>query len=274
MVLAPSAEALRAALAGSGPVALAVEPGAFAAENLGVAVAAAFAVGLVGSTHCLGMCGPLVTLYSDRSGTSRGSFGALRQHLLFNAGRTAGYTVAGALLGALGATAFAAASVASVADGVRAVAGVVAGVVILAAGLGYLLDRRVVGFGSVPYLGGWFRAVHDRLVGRVDDLADGPGIALLGVAHTLLPCPLLYPAFLFALVRGSPLEGALVLGALGLGTFPTLFAYGAVLDFAGGKTRQRLHRAIGAAFLVLGLIPLTHGLALAGVPMPHLPFHG
>lgn len=255
------------------PASLAVDAGLQATDGIWVAVAAAVVVGVVGSTHCLGMCGPLVTLYTDHSGSARGTFGAHRQQLLFNAGRTIGYAVAGAVFGALGATAFAVASIVEVATAVRAVAGVVAGVVILTTGVRYLLDRQPTAFGLVPSMGGWFRAVHDRLVDRIDDLADGPGIAALGAAHTLLPCPLLYPAFLFALVRGSPVEGALVLGALGLGTFPTLFAYGAVLDVVGGRNRQRIHRALGAAFLVLGLLPLTHGLALAGAPVPGLPIH-
>jgi hypothetical protein len=248
-----------------------------------VELAVFFVVGVFGGAHCLGMCGPLVTLYADRlaadsrsSRDSRPTGGReLRQHLLFNLGRTASYAVIGAAMGALGAAVFDAAAVVSLATGTRAIAGLVVGGFIVVTGLGYLFRGSVGTTPHLPGLGRAFSRVYAAITGRVDRWVAGPRIVGLGMLHGLLPCPILYPAFLYALARGSPVEGALSLAALGLGTFPTLLAYGTVFGSLDAGARVRLHRVLGALFVVLGYLPLSHGLMLLGVdlPRPHLPVY-
>jgi sulfite exporter TauE/SafE len=229
-------------------------------------------IGALGGAHCLGMCGPLVTLYADRLGADADRVRPIdvRQHLLFNAGRTASYTAVGAAMGALGAVLFDAAAVVSAATGVRAVTGVVVGTFIVVTGLGYLRRGSAAG-GSLPVVGGAFSRVYGAVTARVDAWVGGPRIVALGALHGALPCPLLYPAFLYAFAVGSPLRGALSLAALGVGTVPTLLAYGTVFQSLDSGTRVGLHRALGAAFVVLGYLPLAHGLSLAGVALPHPP---
>jgi sulfite exporter TauE/SafE len=228
-------------------------------------------VGVLGGAHCLGMCGPLVTMYADRMDGGREnalSLYEVRQHALFNAGRTVSYAVIGALFGALGSVVYGAAStVTAVGDTVRAVSGLIVGVAILFVGARYVLGRPGGhSFGG----GGWFGAVYGRLTAHVDRLANGPGIVGLGLVHGLLPCPILYPAFLYAFAQGSPVRGAVSLTLLGLGTFPTLFLYGTVIGSIGARHREQLHRALGAAFLVMGWMPIAHGLELVGVSIPHV----
>ncbi|MFB6151930.1 MAG: sulfite exporter TauE/SafE family protein [Haloarculaceae archaeon] len=255
-----------------------------------------FAVGLLGGAHCLGMCGPLVTTYATRmradatgsrtpgggpqsgreerraSGPApRLGLGEVRQHALFNAGRTVAYAAVGALAGGLGAVLYDAAAVVALADGVRATAGVLVGAFILATGAGYLRGGAGVGPGSLPGGGGAFERVSGALTARIDAWVAGPRIAALGAVHAVLPCPLLFPAYLYAFARGSPVAGALALGAVGLGTFPTLFALGTFWTEVSARTRGRVHRALGAVFLVLGLVALTHGLSLFGLPVPRVP---
>jgi hypothetical protein len=240
-------------------------------------VVAAFLLGVFGGAHCLGMCGPLVATYAERmDGTDDGrgpGWPAIRQHLLFNLGRTVGYATVGALLGGIGALAFDAAAVVAVGNVVRAVAGVAVGAFVVAAGVRYLVGggpTRAIPI-PLPRLERLSGRVTRFLGSRLDDWAAGPGVVGLGAAHALLPCPVLYPAFLYALVTGAPLRGALALGAVGLGTIPTLFAYGTVVGSVAAGTRRRLHRGLGAAFVLLGLFPLYKGLSLLGVlpPMGH-----
>jgi hypothetical protein len=237
----------------------------------GTGLLAFLVLGVLGSVHCLGMCGPLVTMYADRIGTDeRGpSAGALRQHALFNAGRTLSYAAIGAAMGALGAALFDAASVVAAGDGVRAVVGLVVGSVIVVAGVRHVLGGTVGH--TVPGLSGLFRRVSAPVAARADRLATGPGVLALGAVHGLLPCPLLYPAYLFAFARGSPVEGGAALAALGLGTFPTLFVYGTALGSLGAGTRARLHRVLGVGFVLLGTVPLAHALSILGVSVPHVP---
>lgn len=242
----------------------------------GAGLAAFFLLGLLGGAHCLGMCGPLVTMYADRMPAGereRGpSWYELRQHGLFNAGRTVSYAAVGIVMGALGAATYGVADFAAVGDAVRAVTGVAVGALVVAVGAGYLTRGSATGAAlSLPVLGGAFARVHDVLTDRVESWARGPRIVGLGVVHGFLPCPLLYPAFLWAFAQGSPVRGGFALAALGLGTFPTLFAYGTAFGSLDTATRRRLHRALGAVFVLLGTVPLAHGLALAGVSVPHVP---
>ncbi|MFC6940901.1 sulfite exporter TauE/SafE family protein [Salinirubellus sp. GCM10025818] len=250
------------------------------------------AIGLLGGVHCLGMCGPLVTLYADRMATDPGpradggtveggrgyaspdrgpTFRELRQHLLFNLGRTLAYATVGATMGALGGLVYDTAAVAAVAGPVRGVTGVVVGLLVVAAGVTNLRGEQG---GHLP-VGGLFGRVSAALTSRVDRWVRGPRIVALGAIHGLMPCPILYPAFLYALAVGSPVHGALALALLGIGTVPTLFAYGTVLGSLSPGTRERLHRVLGALFVLLGYLPLAMGLAQFGVtlPMPEVPFY-
>jgi sulfite exporter TauE/SafE len=263
-------------------------------ELAGLAVFAV--IGLLGGAHCLGMCGPLVTMYADRmaarsdGGTVSDTAGTgaagverdsrsnrlhwrdIRQHLLFNIGRTISYATIGAVMGGLGALVFDAAAVAAIADPVRAVAGVGVGLFILGTGATYLLRGSVGGaHGSVPGLDGLFSRAYGLVTDRVDRWVQGPRIVGLGMVHGFLPCPILYPAFLYALASGSAVTGFLSLGVLGLGTIPTLFAYGTVVQSVSARTRGHLHRALGVAFLALGYIPLAMGLNLLGIDVPMVP---
>jgi len=231
------------------------------------------AIGALGGAHCLGMCGPLVTLYADRLGAEAGRVRPIdvRQHLLFNAGRTLSYAAIGALMGALGATLFDVAAVATVATDVRAVTGVLAGGFIVFTGVGYLF-RGSVGHGvSIPLAGDAFSRVYGAVTTRVDAWVGGPRIVALGALHGVLPCPLLYPAYLYAFAVGSPVRGALSLAVLGIGTVPTLLAYGTVFQSLDTGHRVGLHRALGVAFVALGYLPLAHGLMLFGITLPHPP---
>ncbi len=248
-------------------------------------------VGLLAGAHCLGMCGPLVTSYADRMSNAAGSSGAprsaraggenrlspfeVRQHGLFNLGRAASYAVIGGLFGLLGGLAFASFdAVAATGDAVRGAVGILVGIAILASGVYYLRGRAGIPRG-IPVLGPLFRWLSGLLASRVDRLAGSPGIVGLGAVHGLLPCPIIYPAYLYAFALGDPLRGALSLAVLGLGTIPTLFLYGTLLASIGTRTRVRLHRVLGVGFLVLGYVPLQHGLMLYGIHLPHppLPFY-
>jgi sulfite exporter TauE/SafE len=250
-----------------------VLPGADATAGLvDPSLVVLFALGVVGSAHCLGMCGPVVTLYADRLGDERGTtFRELRQHGLFNAGRTLGYALVGALLGAAGGALFDAAARLPVGNWVRGGVGLAVGSVVVVAGVGYLTPAAARHGGGVfaPVEAAAGRVVG-RLTARVGDWVEGPRIAALGAVHALLPCPVLYPVYLYAFSTGSPAEGGAALAALGLGTFPTLFAFGTALGSLGAATRTRLHRALGAVFLALGGMQVAKSLSLLGVTVSDL----
>ncbi|MFB6152955.1 MAG: sulfite exporter TauE/SafE family protein [Halodesulfurarchaeum sp.] len=244
-----------------------LEPGSgLTALELGIF----FVIGLLGGAHCLGMCGPLVTLYSERmdEGPRSPSTRALGQHLLLNLGRATSYAAIGALMGGLGALVFDTATVIEAAGALRGFVGVGAGLFIIVVGFGYAFRGRSTNTPRIGILGPAFRRVYSAITDRVDGLVDGPGIFGLGMLHGFLPCPILYPAYLYALTIGSPLAGGIALGVLGLGTLPTLFLYGTLLESVSTTARRRVHRVLGGVFIVLGYLPLAMGLHAFGIPVP------
>lgn len=241
------------------------------ADPLGLVVF--FLVGLLGGAHCLGMCGPFVTRYADHLADEDPGVAphAVHQHLLFNLGRTGGYATIGGILGAAGGLTLDLAGLASIGRNVRMLTGLLAGALIIVVGAQYALRGRAPIGHDLPLLGGLFGRMSSLLSARVSRWVHGPQVLGLGAMHGLLPCPLLYPAFLYAFVIGSPMHGAVALATLGLGTIPSLFAYGTVLGSLSRDRRIQLHRGLGVSFLFLGYIPLSMGLRLAGIDVPTIP---
>lgn len=242
-------------------------------DLVGVDVALFLVIGLLGGAHCIGMCGPLVTVYAGKMNDDRQNRRGhlttyeVRQHALFNLGRTVSYALIGAIFGAIGSVVFVASdTLVAVIDPIRGFVGVGIGAIIVVLGVRYVLGRAAPGLpvsiGPAAGLVGW-------LTERVSRLASGPGIVALGGLHGLLPCPILYPAFLYAFAMGDPIVGAASLGALGLGTFPAVFAYGTVIGSVDAVHRRRVHRLLGVVFVVLGYVLLAHGLMSLGVHLPH-----
>ncbi|WP_418280838.1 sulfite exporter TauE/SafE family protein [Halorubrum sp. DTA98] len=230
-------------------------------------------IGLFGGAHCIGMCGPLVTVYAgemaEERSDSRGHLTTyeVRQHALFNLGRTVSYAAIGAVFGAIGGVVFVGTdTLVAVADPIRGFVGIGVGAIIVALGVRYVLGNAAPGLpvsiAPASRLVAW-------LTQRVSRLASGPGIVALGGLHGLLPCPILYPAFLYAFAMGDPVVGAVALGALGLGTFPAVFAYGTVIGSVDAVHRRRVHRLLGVAFVALGYVLFAHGLMSFGVHLPH-----
>lgn len=254
---------------------------------VGVDVALFLVIGLLGGAHCIGMCGPLVTMYAGRmnpesasgAGTTPSSVGRrghlstyeVRQHALFNVGRATSYAVLGAAVGALGGVFYVGTErLVATAGLVRGGVGVLIGVAVIAVGVRYLLGGTTGGvhLPGLDRVAGW-------LTNHVDRLANGPGIMALGAVHGLLPCPILYPAYLYAFATGSAVSGAIALGALGIGTIPAVFVYGTIIESVDAVHRRRLHRLLGVAFLALGYVLFAHGLMSLGIHIPHpmLPFY-
>jgi sulfite exporter TauE/SafE len=247
------------------------------ASLLGVDVVLFGLIGVLGGAHCIGMCGPLVTMYAEQMSPRpdggparadrRGHLTAyeVRQHALFNVGRAATYSVLGAAFGGLGSLVFVtAAELGSVAGLVRGGVGIVVGGFILVAGLTYVTG----GTATEIRIPGVERATA-WLATRVHRHVNSPSIVGLGAVHAFLPCPMLYPAYLFAFASGSAVAGGIALGALGLGTIPAVFLYGTVVQSVDIAHRQRVHRLLGVVFVALGYVLIAHGLMPLGIHIPH-----
>ena len=200
---------------------------------------ALFLVGLLGGTHCVGMCGGIV------GALTLGGAPRWRIHLAYNAGRIASYALAGAVAGALGAASLAAGK----AEGVRLGLYALANVVLVLLGV-YLLGVVQVLL-PIERLGHhlWRRL---QPLGRRFLPAQSVAQAFpLGLLWGWLPCGLVYSALASALTAGSATRGAAMMLAFGLGTLPNLLLAGMLLARLNEFVRRVAVRRI-AGLLVLG----------------------
>lgn len=206
---------------------------------------ALFLVGLLGGTHCVGMCGGIVGALS-MGGPPRFSL-----HLSYNAGRILSYVAAGAIAGALGGL------TTTLSDQLplRIALYVLANLMLIALGFYLMGLTRALAFTERLGQSLWKRiqpATRRFLPARTPAQAFP-----LGLLWGWLPCGLVYSALATALTAGSAGRGALLMLAFGLGTLPNLLLAGFLLARLRDWVQQRAVRiAAGllvAAFGVWGL---------------------
>ncbi|WP_435077293.1 sulfite exporter TauE/SafE family protein [Halococcus sp. AFM35] len=249
----------------------------------GYGLAVFFLIGLFGGAHCIGMCGPLVATYAERMETDDRWSGALtlyevRQHALFNLGRTVSYALIGGIFGLVGAALYGTVELAGVLGPMQGAIGIFIGGGIVLMGVTRVAGYRqgtVEGIVAGTGIGSLFARSYTAISTRIDRWVNGVGIMGLGALHGLLPCMLLYPAFLYAFAQGSPLHGFLALGALGLGTIPSVFLYGTVIQSVSARQRQVVHYGLGVLFIGLGYVLLAMGFMRFGImlPLPDIPYY-
>jgi len=182
-----------------------------------------FMLGLLGSGHCAGMCGPIVLAVPAATGR-------VLPQLTYNVGRVLTYTAIGAALGALGVGLLAIGS-GNEEDALTRVTRIQIGMSLLAATfllvfglsrLGVIPEPGFMRVSSPSKLPGFARVLGTASSSRGSALAN----LVFGLLMGFLPCGLSFAAFARALPSGSALDGALMVGAFGLGTLPALLVLG------------------------------------------------
>jgi hypothetical protein len=208
---------------------------------------ALFMLGLLGTGHCIGMCGPLIVALP-------GQTGRFSAHLAYHAGRLITYTLIGALMGALGGGLIRLASVLG-SDPMVWMArtqlgiGLLAGLFLLFFGLsrlGFIAEPDWLAVASPASMPGW-----RGLMNRVADRRSDGDLFFMGLILGGLPCGLSYAAFAKALSAGGMMPGAAMALVFGLGTLPGLLAVGA--GAAALLRRYRRQADLLAGLIMLGM---------------------
>lgn len=209
-----------------------------------------FLGGLLGSAHCVGMCGG----FALALGVGQRSWAAnLGRQVLYSLGRVFTYTTAGAVVGYGGWR-----LTAQWRDvmNVQAFLCIAAGVFLITQGLasaGVLRWGRwapsAAGSLAAPCFASLLRAGrwHNVLIG--------------GVINGFLPCGLVYAFLAFAASSSHMGLGAATMLLFGLGTMPIMVAVGAGGALVGGALRRRVLLLAAWCVVLTGLISLWRGLA-------------
>jgi uncharacterized protein len=215
---------------------------------------AAWLTGLAGSSgHCIGMCGGIVAALGVGQGQGwRGVLLTTTAHI----GRIASYSIAGALVGALGAGAIVGLFGASGIVVLR----VLAAALIFAIGLQLLLARPLLT--HLERGGARFWRLLAPQMRRLLPPRDPLRAFGVGALWGWLPCGLVYAELAVAAAAGGPAAGALVMGFFGLGTIVGLSVVGALLHAIGlGRVPRQASGALLLLFAVWTVLPVIQSSA-------------
>jgi sulfite exporter TauE/SafE len=216
-------------------------------------VLAVLVASLLGSVHCAAMCGAFVCFYATSGASSASWRHETPSHVAYNLGRLISYVMLGLIAGALGGLLDRAGMMA----GVGKIAAMVAGVMMVAWGVGAMLAARGVRITGPGVPAPWQQAMGAALQ-RVRNQPPVIRAAATGLVTTLLPCGWLYAFVVVAGGAGSPGRGALVMLVFWAGTLPMMLAVGFGARAFFGPLRARLPMVSAATIVVLGLFSIAN----------------
>lgn len=233
---------------------------AFPLAREGMGYGMLFLIGLMTSVHCVAMCGGICLTQcaaKETGSKSSSKLAAIRPSLLYNTGRVVSYTVIGGIVGALG-------SVVSFSGAAKGIVQIAAGIFMIIMGLNML--------GLFPSL----RKFTPRMPkifakGIYRQREKGASPFIIGLLNGLMPCGPLQAMQLYALSTGDPLKGAFSMLLFSAGTFPLMFAFGALSSMLSRRFTAKMMKAAAALLLILGVFMFRSGATLSGLTLPAFP---
>ncbi|HET9701344.1 MAG TPA: sulfite exporter TauE/SafE family protein [Burkholderiales bacterium] len=207
----------------------------------------AFMTGILGSGHCVGMCGALVSGFFLKAGEGgRGMLPVAAYH----GARIGIYTLIG-MLAALAGAVLLQTGILGKAQGLLQIA---AGLVVILLGLeilGVLPFSLTMCFAKVS----WLRKL------LVEAPRRGPvaGAAMGGVVNGLMPCSMTLAMAVSATTAATPVQGGLLLLAFGAGTLPSMLFVSVAFAKLGAKVRGQLLKGAALVVIVLGVATVYQG---------------
>ena len=207
--------------------------------------------GLLGSFHCVGMCGPIAFMLPvDRTNTFKKTI----QIFLYHFGRILSYSIIGLLFGFLGKSFYL--------FGLQQQLSILVGILMI---LAIIIPSRIMNkynFSKPIYK--LISKVKSSL-GKALKKKTSDTFLTIGFLNGFLPCGLVYMAVFGSLETGSALQGSLYMSLFGLGTIPLMTLAIYLGNFLSSKVRQYITKAIPVFVIFLGILFILRGLGL-GIP--------
>lgn len=214
-------------------------------------VLTAISLGLLGSFHCIGMCGPIALALPVHG------YSPLKKYLgilLYNLGRIFTYSLLGFLFGLLGQSFFL--------GGFQQALSIAVGVLLLLSVIVTQTNRF-----NVPSLGFMYSFINTVKL-ELGNLFNKKGLHflfLIGMLNGLLPCGLVYLGIAGAVATGDYLKGTEFMFYFGVGTIPVMYAVAFMGQFITMKYRNYIRKAMPVVVSVMALLLIVRGLNL-GIP--------
>jgi len=207
-----------------------------------------FLIGLLGSLHCIGMCGPIVLALPIRANNK---FEFYFSRFLYNIGRAITYSLFGLIFGLIG-------SQISI-IGLQQWLTIAVGALILL----YLLipsKAKVITGNLKPF--NFFTNFIKKAFSRFSKNATPISFLLIGIINGFLPCGFVYVGIGGALLTNTAVEGALYMFLFGIGTFPVMFLATIIGKSVNIKIRHKVSRAIPYLAACLAILFILRGMNL------------
>lgn len=211
----------------------------------------ALVLGLLGSFHCVGMCGPIAFMLPvDRTNVYKSSF----QIAVYHFGRLLAYSIIGLVFGLIGKSfsLFGFQQQLSIAIGILMILFVI------------IPQHKLNQYNASKPLFKLISKVKSSL-GSALKKKTADTFLTIGFLNGFLPCGLVYMAVFAAIAEGSILKGGLYMAVFGLGTIPLMTTAIYLSNFLKGSARQKIQKAIPVFVIIIGVLFILRGLGL-GIP--------
>ena len=208
-------------------------------------------IGLMGSFHCIGMCGPIAFMLPvDHHKPTK----KLLQVFLYHLGRLTSYGIIGLIFGFLGKGLYV--------FGLQQKLSIIIGLLMITIIL--IPHKTFSQYNLSKPIYSLLSAIKNRL-GKELKKKTPDTFLTIGLLNGLLPCGLVYMAIFGSMATANPWTGALYMALFGVGTIPlmtTAVYFSSLLKGGAKKTVQRL---IPIIVVIIGLLFILRGLGL-GIP--------
>ncbi|ULC58909.1 sulfite exporter TauE/SafE family protein [Flaviramulus sp. BrNp1-15] len=211
----------------------------------------AFVLGLLGSFHCMGMCGPIAFMLPvDRTN----GYKKLSQITIYHIGRLLAYSIIGLIFGLIGKSLYL--------FGFQQQLSIIIGVLMI---IVVLIPQRI--FNNYNFSKPIYKVISKikSALGKALKKKTADTFLTIGFLNGFLPCGLVYMAVFAAIASGNALNGSLYMAVFGLGTIPLMTTAIYFSQFLKGTARQKIQKAIPIFVILIGALFILRGLGL-GIP--------
>jgi len=207
----------------------------------------ALIIGLLGSAHCAGMCGPIALALPlmNQSWWTR-----ITSSLIYNVGRVITYSILGLLFGLLGKGLFL--------GGLQQWASIGIGIIMILLVFFPMLFRKINLENSTYQMISRTKALFGKLFSRRSYVS----LFFIGLLNGILPCGLVYIALAGAIVSGEARDGMLYMVAFGIGTIPAMLAISVLGNVISVRFRNKIKRIIPYFIVLIGILFILRGMNL------------
>ncbi len=208
-------------------------------------------LGLLGSFHCVGMCGPIAFMLPvDRSNSVK----KISQIGSYHLGRLFAYSLIGLFFGLVGKSLYI--------FGLQQQLSIVIGIIMI-----LVILIPVQTFNKYNLSKPLYKIISKvkSALGSAIKKKTADTFLTIGFLNGFLPCGLVYMAVFASLAMQNTLKGSLYMVLFGIGTIPLMTTAIYLGKFLNSEIKQRIQKAIPVFVILIGLLFILRGLGL-GIP--------